>query len=222
MNQLEIACFNLESALIAAESGANRIEFCADYTSGGITPNIEDFKKLKAFTSTPVYVMIRPRGGEFVYSESEIETMKTSIADFKKAGADGFVFGLLNADNTLAELNQELIKLAGDKPCTFHRAFDQTPDLFKSLDQLIDWEFKTVLTSGGNSSALTGTAQLAKLLERAHGQIQILPGGGIRSTNIAELARLVPAGFFHSAGIINGDLPDAVEIRRLKEILSGL
>jgi len=217
MNRLEIACFNLESSLIAAQSGADRIEFCADYASGGITPSIEDFKKLKAFTSIPVYIMIRPRSGDFVYSESEIETMKTCIADFKKAGADGFVFGLLNTDNTLAETNQELVKLAGDAPCTFHRAFDKTPDLFNSLEQLIDWGFKTVLTSGGSTSALAGIAQLGKLLEQAHGRIQILPGGGIRSTNIAELADKIPAVFFHSSGIIDGsEIASATEILELK------
>ncbi len=221
MNRLEIACFNLESALIAAQSGADRIEFCADYASGGITPSIEDFKKLKAFTSIPVYIMIRPRGGDFVYSESEIETMKTCIADFKKAGADGFVFGLLNTDNTLAETNQELGKLAGDTPCTFHRAFDKTPDLFNSLEQLIDWGFKTVLTSGGSTSALAGTAKLGKLLERSQGRIQILPGGGIRSTNIAELADKVTAGFFHSSGIIDGsEIASATEILELKAAMN--
>jgi len=221
MNRLEIACFNLESALIAVQSGADRIEFCADYASGGITPSIEDFKKLKSFTKIPVYVMIRPRGGDFVYSESEIETMKTCIVDFKKAGADGFVFGLLDADNTLAEINQELVKLAGDTPCTFHRAFDKTPDLVKSLEQLIDWGFKTVLTAGGSSSALAGIAQLGKLLEQAHGRIQILPGGGIRSTNIAELADKVPAVFFHSSGIIDGsEIASATEILELKAVIN--
>lgn len=217
MNQLEIACFNLESALIAAKAGADRIELCADYALGGITPSLEDFKQVKASTAVPVYVMIRPRGGDFVYNETEIAAMKSSIVDFKQAGADGLVFGLLNADGSLADANVELVKLAGTTPCTFHRAFDQTPHLSESLEQLIGWGFKTVLTSGGTSSATTGAPQLAQLLDQAKGRIQILPGGGIRSGNIAELARLVPAGFFHSAGITDGsEIANYTEIQQLK------
>lgn len=222
MKQLEIACFNLESALIAAQGGADRIEFCADYASGGLTPELEDFKQLKAATAIPIYVMIRPRGGDFVYADNEITRMKESIRDFKLAGADGLVFGLLNEDHTLAAANRELLELAGSTPCTFHRAFDLNPDLAQALEQLIGWGFQTVLTSGGAASAFAGADMLKKLLEQARGRIQILPGGGIRSGNIAELVGMIPADFFHSSGIIDGDLANAEEISKLKAAISAL
>ena len=221
MKQLEIACFNLESALIAAQGGADRIEFCADYASGGLTPRLEDFKQLKATTAIPVYVMIRPRGGDFVYTVDEISRMKESIRDFKQAGTDGLVFGLLNEDRTLAAANRELLELAGSTPCTFHRAFDLNPDLAQALEQLIGWGFQTVLTSGGAASAIAGADMLKKLLEQAQDRIQILPGGGIRSGNIAELCQLIPAEFFHSAGITDGtEIADLQEIRAIKSALS--
>lgn len=220
MKQLEIACFNPESALIAARSGADRIEFCADYASGGLTPELEDFKQLRSATTIPIYVMIRPRGGDFVYTDDEIAEMKQSIRDFKQAGADGLVFGLLNEDHSLAAANFELVKLAGNRPCTFHRAFDQTPDLIQSVEQLIEWGFQTVLTSGAAASALAGADILNKLLDQAQGRIQILPGGGIRSGNITELSRSIPADFFHSAGITDGsEIADPLEIRFIKSAL---
>ena len=222
MKRLEIACFNLESALIAAKAGADRIEFCADYASGGTTPELEDFLTIKKAAAIPIYVMIRPRGGDFVYSADEIAGMKQSIADFKEAGADGLVFGVLNSDKTLSVVNEELVVLAGSTPCTFHRAFDQSPDLEQSLEQLIIWGFKTVLTSGGSSSAMAGAATLQKLLDQANGRIQILPGGGIRSGNIAELAKLLPADFFHSAGITDGsEIADLEEIKAIKSTLAS-
>lgn len=221
MKRLEVACFNLESALIAAKAGADRIEFCADYASGGTTPDLEDFKKIKGATAVPVYVMIRPRGGNFVYSAEEIASMKQSIIEFKKAGADGLVFGILNTDNTLATANGELVELADNTPCTFHRAFDQSPELEQSLEQLINWGFKTVLTAGGSSSAMAGGATLQKLFYHANNRIQILPGGGIRSGNIAELAKLLPVDFFHSAGITDGsEMTDPAEINAIKSALT--
>ncbi len=221
MKRLEVACFNLESALIAAKAGADRIEFCADYASGGTTPDLEDFKKIKGATAVPVYVMIRPRGGNFVYSAEEIASMKQSIIQFKKAGADGLVFGILNTDNTLAAANCELVELADNTPCTFHRAFDQSPELEQSLEQLINWGFKTVLTAGGSSSAMAGAATLQKLFHHANNRIQILPGGGIRSGNIAELAKLLPVDFFHSAGITDGsEMADPAEIKAIKSALT--
>ena len=222
MKRLEIACFNLESTLIAAKAGADRIEFCADYASGGTTPELEDFLTIKKAAAIPIYVMIRPRGGDFVYSADEIAGMKQSIADFKEAGADGLVFGVLNAENTLSDINGELAEFAGSTPCTFHRAFDQSPNLEQSLEQLISWGFKTVLTSGGSSSAMAGAATLQKLLDQANGRIQILPGGGIRSGNIAELAKLLPADFFHSAGITDGsEIADLEEIKVIKSTLAS-
>jgi copper homeostasis protein len=222
MKRLEIACFNLESALIAAKAGADRIEFCADYASGGTTPKLEDFITIKKATAIPVYVMIRPRGGDFMYSAEEISSMNKSITDFVEAGADGLVFGVLNSDKTLSVVNEELVVLAGSTPCTFHRAFDHTPVLSESLEQLINWGFKTVLTSGGSTSAMAGAATLQKLLNQANGRIQILPGGSIRSSNIAELAKLLPADFFHSAGITDGfEIADLEEIKAIKSTLAS-
>jgi copper homeostasis protein len=187
-----------------------------------MTPKLEDFITIKKATAIPVYVMIRPRGGDFVYSAEEISSMNKSITDFVEAGADGLVFGVLNSDKTLSVVNEELVVLAGSTPCTFHRAFDHTPVLSESLEQLINWGFKTVLTSGGSTSAMAGAATLEKLLNQANGRIQILPGGSIRSSNIAELAKLLPADFFHSAGITDGsEIADLEEIKAIKSTLAS-
>ena len=124
--KLEIACFNLESALIAQENGADRVELCAEMHLGGTTPNFETIKKAKENLSIDVYVMIRPRGGNFVYSKAEFQQMKSEIEKIKKLNVNGFVFGILNVDNLVNnEQNTELVNLTNPIPCTFHRAFDE-------------------------------------------------------------------------------------------------
>lgn len=199
---LEIACFEMTSAEIALRSVADRIEFCSELQDGGLTPNIDEFRYLKSIYRKPIFVMIRPKGGSFFYTDKEFEIMKQNIIEFKNSGADGFVFGILNSGNTIdVERNRQLVELAGAVPCTFHRAFDKTLDLDDSIKILIELGFKTVLTSGGTNSAMEGKEQLKHLVEKYSNQIDILVGGSVRSNNIAELKDFTKATHFHSSAI---------------------
>ena len=219
---LEIACFEITSAEIAVQSMADRIEFCEKMDQGGLTPNFYEFLHLKRSYKTPVYVMIRPSGGSFFYSESEYLDMKNSIISFKEAGADGFVFGILNANNEIDEAkNAELLTLAGETPCTFHRAFDRTKDLEKSIETLIKLGFKTVLTSGGKKSAVEGKENLKKLVQKYSDKIEILIGGGVRSENLAELKEFTGGTSFHSSAITKyNTFISESEIKKLKQLSS--
>jgi copper homeostasis protein len=221
MKKLEVACFNLESAMIAADSGADRIEFCADYSSGGITPDISEFTEIKKACNVPVYVMIRPRAGDFVYDEVELNQMKEDVERFFEAGADGFVFGALTKERDIdLDACKLLINIAKGKPCTFHRAFDQTKNLFETCETLIEIGFKTILTSGGMKSAEEGIKVIAELHKKFADKINILPGGGIRSENLEFIAQKTACDFFHSSCIKDNQwVADADEIRFLKQKL---
>ncbi len=218
---LEIACFEITSAETALRSVADRIEFCAEQQLGGITPNIEEFRYLKSVYRKPIYVMIRPKGGSFLYSDYEFEVMKRDILDFKNSGADGFVFGILTSGNTIdIEKNKILLEFAGEIPCTFHRAFDRTPDLENSVKTLIDLGFTTVLTSGGKNSAMEGKENLKNLIEKYSDQINILIGGGVRSGNISELKNYTLGTQFHSSAIPDYEIfANDDEIKKIKKNL---
>ncbi len=206
-HQLEIACFDLDSALIAAAAGADRIELCDKLSEGGTTPSWEMVFEVKEKTNTEFYLMIRPRGGDFCYTEEEFEQMKNEIILFKRLGVHGFVFGILNENGTIdMERNKDLLHFAYPFPCTFHRAFDRTPDVYKSLEQLIELGFSTILTSGGAANVNEGLAGLKKLVEQAAGRIVIMPGGGLRSANIQEIRKESEAGFYHSSAIVDESL----------------
>ncbi len=217
---LEIACFNLESALIAEKAGADRIEFCSEIKQGGLTPDFNDFKKLKNSIKIPVFVMIRPRGGDFCYSENEFEQMKKEIARFKKEKADGFVFGILGENNSVnPEKNKELIELAKPLPCTFHRAFDRAEDYKKALLEIIKCGFITILTSGTKKNVSEGKKILKELIEISDGKIDILCGGGLRSQNITDILDFTKGKSFHSSGILSGEICDSEEIQKMKKVL---
>ena len=219
---LEIACFEITSAEIACESMADRIEFCDDFEKGGTTPDFYEFMHLKRHYQTPVYIMIRPKGGPFFYSDAEFIEMKNSIITFKEGGANGFVFGILTSNNEIDEArNKELIELAGETPCTFHRAFDRTADLEKSIQTLIKLGFKTVLTSGGKKSAMEGKDALQSLVQNYSDKIEILIGGGVRSENIEELKKFTGGTSFHSSAILKYDtFVTNDEIKKLKKLCS--
>lgn len=219
--KLEIACFDLDSALIAARTGAHRIEFCASLQDGGISPDLKTVKNLLNEVSIPVYVMVRPRGGDFVYTAGEFELMKIQLKEFKAAGVHGLVFGCLTGQNEIdEERNKILLELAGALPCTFHRAVDQTPDLFFAVEKLAEMGFKRVLTSGGKGNAIDNAEVLGELVEKFIG-IGILPGGGVRSSNIEKLI-MTGAVEFHSSGITAGSNPqaDPDEIKKLLHALA--
>ena len=215
---LEIACFEFTSAEVALKSVADRIEFCANHDLGGTTPDFYEFRSLKSNFSKPIYVMIRPKGGPFFYSDAEFLQMKNSIIEFAEGGADGFVFGILNEHHEIdEEKNAELIELAAGIPCSFRRAFDWTRDVEKSIQTLIKLGFTNVLTSGGQPNAMEGKEMLKKLIDKYSDKINILIGGGVRSENIAELAEFTGGRFFHSSAVKKYDtFPSDDEIKRLK------
>lgn len=203
---LEIACFNLPSALMAQENGADRVELCDGFEVGGTTPSIALVTKAKALLKIDVYVMIRPRGGNFVYSDEEFIQMQSEILQLKELRVDGFVFGILKENNTLnVEQNKRLVDLAKPLHCTFHRAFDEVEDAFLALEQIIDCGFKTVLTSGQAQNVTDGMNRLAELVSQAGNRIIIMPGGGLRSNNIEVIQKNTKAIFYHSSAITDGN-----------------
>lgn len=217
--KLEIACFNAESALIAEQGGADRVEFCANMQVGGTTPSLSDFIELKSQISVPAYVMIRPRGGDFVYSETEFNEMKSSLIQFKEAGANGFVFGILDANRKLdIARNKQLLDLADGLPCTFHKAFDEVVEPFIALQQLIDLGFDNILTCGQEATAMLGLPILKQLLQRSKNKINIMVGGSVRSSNIRALMNELNTTWYHSSAILQGDTAHLDEVKNLKSI----
>ncbi len=218
MAQLEIACFNLESALIAQENGADRVELCAGIEVGGTTPDYEMVRQGREALSIDLYVMIRPRGGNFVYSDEEFEHMQSDIVALRKLNVDGFVFGILNEDCSVnLEQNKALVELGMPFPCTFHRAFDEVQHPFEVVEQIIDCGFKTILTSGQKPNVTEGMNRLAELVTKADDRITIMPGGGLRSSNIVDIRQNTKAIFYHSSAITDGSqTANADEVHALK------
>jgi copper homeostasis protein len=221
MNKLEIACFNVNSAVIAQENGADRVELCASIEVGGTTPDFEFTKKVRELIDIDLNVMIRPRGGNFVYSDAEFNQMKLEIIEFKKLNVNGFVFGILNEDNSINTIqNTELVNLAKPFPCTFHRAFDEVSNVFQSLEEIIECGFQTILTSGQMPNVVEGVNRLAKLVLKSNNRIMIMPGGGLRATNLDFIQEKTKATFYHSSAITNGtETASSDEITALKSIL---
>lgn len=218
MSKIEIACFNPESAIIAFENGADRIELCDGLSEGGTTPNFETTKKLREKINIPIFVMIRPRGGDFTYSDAEFEQMKTDLISLKSLNVDGFVFGILDEnDEVNREQNKILVELASPLPCTFHRAFDRAKGLDSSLEKVIECGFTTILTSGQKPNVSEGKENLKKLVELADGRLEILVGGGLRSSNIEDIRACTRAEYFHSSAITDGGaFANADEVVTLK------
>ena len=223
MKKIEIACFNLESTLIAQNAGADRVELCADMSVGGTTPTIEIIQQAREHLTIDLYVMIRPRGGNFVYSEAEFEQMKSEIETIKKVDVNGFVFGILKDDNTInIEQNKVLVELVKPFSCTFHRAFDEVLNVEKALENVISCGFSTILTSGTFPNVMEGKEVLKQLVNQAKNRIEIMPGGGLRSTNISEINEMVDANWYHSSAITDGsEIASPEEIMQLKNKLQS-
>ncbi|PIA94616.1 Copper homeostasis protein cutC [Cercospora beticola] len=221
MALLEIACFHPKSAVIAVAAGADRVELCTDQAAGGITPPSAWLSEVKAQVTTPVFAMIRPRPGNFRYSDAEFEEMRRSIAAFR-AEADGFVFGLLDGeDHVDVSRTAELVRLASPLPCTFHRAFDETGDLMQALEDVVATGCHAILSSGGASNAAAGADVLKQLVEKAAGRIVIIAGGGIRLSNVQRVRVTSGVSVCHSSALAaNSVTPDDREIRQMKTILS--
>ena len=187
---LEICASNYQSVINAQNAGAQRIELCSELAIGGITPSYGLIKETVEALSIPVFVLIRPRSGNFMYTDTEFEIMKHNIKLCKELGCSGIVSGVLNEDNTIdVNRTQELIEIAKPLPFTFHRAFDWTPNPSEAINQLINIGADRVLTSGQASSAEQGLSLLSNLKTQVEGKIVILPGGGINSDNIIHFKR---------------------------------
>jgi len=196
---LEITVESVEAARAAERGGADRIELCADLNSGGVTPSAETMQMVHAALRIPIYSMIRPRAGNFVYDATEVAVMKREIRLAQESKMDGVVFGLLRADGTVnIELTKELVEFAQPLPVTFHRAFDVSADLAKSIEAVISTGARRILTSGGARSAPDGALILRSLVEAAGQRIIIMPGAGIRPDNFAEVRRATGAHEFHA------------------------
>ena len=222
MRKLEIAAFNLESALIAQQNGAGRIELCKNMEVGGLTPEADALALAKEQLFVPVFAMVRPRAGNFVYDETELAQMLQTILAYKELGADGFVFGILTRDNKIdVARNQVLVAAAHPLPCTFHRAFDEIIEWRTALEQLIDCGFKTVLTSGTATNVNSGVHNLKQMVAAAGGNIEIMPGGGLRAANLPQIMQETGARFYHSSAVLTGDTADGNEIQEMIAILEG-
>jgi copper homeostasis protein len=196
---LEISVETAEAAAAAERGGAQRIELCADLRLSGLTPGEELMLRVRQLVRVPIFAMIRPRAGDFVYSPEEIAQMHTSIAAAKRAGMDGLVLGVLNGERGVdVERTRELVKRAEPLPVTFHRAFDEVADLDAGLEAVIETGAARILTSGGAPTAPAGIAKLAHLIATANDRIIILPGGGINASNFSRVARQTGASELHS------------------------
>lgn len=220
-NQLEIACFNYESAIIAQESGAERIELCENMQLGGTTPNSVLTIRVREKLAIKIHVIIRPRGGNFVYDDKEFVEMKQDIKHLKTLGVDGFVFGILNPNGSVnKKQNQELVRLAAPLSCTFHRAFDVVKDLEESLEDVIECGFQTILTSGRAKNVEEGISDLEIIQKLAKDRVEIMPGGGLRSSNIRLLQSKLEPTFYHSSAVTdNTEIANSEEIKELRSFL---
>lgn len=199
MIQMEVCANSVTSALAAQQGGAIRVELCKNLAEGGTTPGYSTIKMTRQLLNIQVYPIIRPRGGDFLYSALEFALMKEDISLCKSLNCDGVVFGILTEDGQVDKVRcAALVALARPMQVTFHRAFDSSNDLEKAMEDIIELGFERILTSGGASSALLGVEKIKHLTGLAAGRISIMPGAGIREHNVAEIIRRSGATEFHS------------------------
>lgn len=198
--ELEVIGFDLASCVTAEKHGANRIELCANPHEGGTTPSYGMIEVARRSTSIQLFPIIRPRGGDFLYSDPEFRAMIADITQCRELGCDGVVIGMLSVDGRIdVDRCAELIGHAGPMEVTFHRAFDRARDPLAALEDIIGLGCSRVLTSGQQPDVDRGMPMLRTLVEAAADRITVMPGSGVRSTNIGELARFTGADAFHSS-----------------------
>lgn len=202
MINLEVCANSLTSALIAQDGGAIRVELCDNLKEGGTTPSHGQIQLARQMLNIKLYILIRPRGGDFLYSDIEFEIMKANVQYCIETGCDGIVIGVLNDDGSIDKPRcAELIQMAtkAGLGVTFHRAFDMCADMYQALEDIIELGCERILTSGGKSTAIEGANTIAHLIEKAAGRIIIMPGSGVDETTVADLIHFTKAAEIHSS-----------------------
>jgi len=220
---LEICAYNIQSCIIAEKAGAGRIELCADPSAGGTTPSFGLIEYCLEHISIPVFPMIRPRGGNFIYDSHELDIMKKDILKCREMGCMGIATGIQLGNNTIDTENlARMVDWAGGMEVTCHKVFDRAPDAIAALDAVMAAGCSRILTSGLGATAIEGAAVLKQLISHAGGWIIIMPGGGVRSSNIASLISLTGAAEYHSSGLTGktgGYVADEEEIKAILNLI---
>ena len=197
---LEIAVDLIQSAVFAEESGADRIELCENLAQGGVTPSAGKIRLAKEMLKIPVFVLIRPRKADFLYSGLEFEVMLNDIKLAKQLGADGIVSGVLTADGSIdVSRTDKLVQTSWPMPFTFHRAIDMCREPLAAVDQLADIGVRRILTSGQKATAADGRGLIRKLIERSAGRLHIIAGGGVRPASLDLLLSIPGLSEFHAS-----------------------
>lgn len=217
---LEICAINLESAIAAEKGGASRIELCDNIIEGGTTPSAATIKLAVEYLSIPVNVLIRPRGGDFIYSDLEFENIIEDIKYCKSIGVSGIVIGVLNSDSSIdIKRTKQLVELANPMKVTFHRAFDLCKDVFQSMEDIISTGAIRILTSGQQQSAEKGISLLKKLQSKSNNRIIIMPGGGVSIKNVEHIIAATSVSEIHMSA--KTKVPTKMDLHQYNITLSG-
>jgi copper homeostasis protein len=200
--QLEVCANSVTSALAAQEGGAVRVELCENLSEGGTTPSYGQIALARKLLHIKLYVLIRPRGGDFLYSDVEFDIIKSDVQHCVETGCDGIVIGILNADGSIdKERCGQLVRIAKAKGLgvTFHRAIDMCADMNQALEDIIELGCERILTSGGKSTAVEGVTTVAHLIAQARGRIAVMPGAGVSENTVADIVHFTGATEIHSS-----------------------
>ncbi|MDC9592972.1 copper homeostasis protein CutC [Xenorhabdus sp. IM139775] len=218
MIKLEICCYSISCALVAQKAGADRIELCASPSEGGVTPSFGALQHARQCLSIPVHPIVRPRGGDFCYSNTDFDVMKNDVARIRDMGFSGVVFGVLNEDGHIDRLRmRQLMSLSGSMQVTFHRAFDMCFNPHVALAQLTELGVQRILTSGQQQNAELGLPLLKELLQASQGPI-IMPGAGVRISNISKFLEMGVTEVHSSASRI---VPSSMKYRKAGMTMSS-
>lgn len=218
---LEICLESVDSVIASDRGGAQRVELCANLLEGGTTPSAGTIRAARENAKIAINVMIRPRGGDFLYTDAEFASMQHDIRMAKDLGADGIVLGLLRADGTVdVERTRQLVELAKPLPVTFHRAIDVSRDLLEALEDVISTGAACVLTSGGKPSVVDGAAMVARMIEAAKNRIVVMPGCGIRPDNVLSILETTGAHEVHVA--LREETPSGMQFRKAEIPMGGV
>jgi len=222
---LEVCAYNIQSCFIAEKGGAGRIELCADPLQGGTTPGYGLIHYALEHISIPIFPMIRPRGGNFIYDAHELAIMKKDIGLCKELGCPGIATGVQRPGGRIdAEQLKRITEWAYPMAVTCHKVFDAIPDAAETLEAVIAAGCSRLLTSGLHKTAIDGAAVLSQLVAQAAGRIIIMPGGGVRSFNIAQLVKETGATEYHSSGLVTkgaSHIADEQEVRMMVNVLKN-